>query len=329
MSEGIFAHPDWYPNLTNASDFGDFQEAVHMASPDVCPMPCVGGNPGSPPCPPPMLTDKYGGCNQPKGPAHMQFYMYRAQGDGEYPVENLNLASLAGVMWYLHHEVVGSRPRKFHVTRILRYKVTMQNTQEYYDRFKKQFGNFVAFDTGRAPGYNDDWDRYGFNVGCQLVSGVFAYESPPSLQPSCSPPDSPGCTSPKWYSLPGPCPELAQGAKTPDCLAKYPGGRCDSAYVSGQKDCTYWAEFAGQIILSELEGITDYDHWWLKKDAKGGTVPNWNIEYSPSLDKGIGMTFWDDGHNKTRCSERMDAVTKLFKQHFPDYPETLPEPPCT
>jgi hypothetical protein len=33
--------------------------------------------------------------------------VYRAQGETTYPPENVNVADLGGVMWYLHNEIVG------------------------------------------------------------------------------------------------------------------------------------------------------------------------------------------------------------------------------
>lgn len=38
-------------------------------------------------------------------PLH-EFYVYRAMGDSSYPLENVNAANAAGVMWYLHNEAV-------------------------------------------------------------------------------------------------------------------------------------------------------------------------------------------------------------------------------
>mmetsp|Transcript_84101 Transcript_84101/g.243093 ORF Transcript_84101/g.243093 Transcript_84101/m.243093 type:complete len:690 (+) Transcript_84101:84-2153(+) len=142
-------------------------------------------------CPPPQVFDNSGPepvCRQPTGMSKMTFYVYRAQSDDNYPPENVNAADLAGVMAYLHNEVIGAVPRKFGITRILRYKITMQNTQAFYDAFQKQFGPFVAFDAGQctAPGCAAVFAQYGYNIGCQnldryLVNTVRDYGfEPPS-----------------------------------------------------------------------------------------------------------------------------------------------------
>jgi len=260
------------------------------------------------------------------------FYMYRAQGDDDYPIENVNMADLAGVMWYLHREVIGSTPRKFKIKRIMRYSVTMKVTQDYFDAHPKQFAPFVAYDSGSAIGRQDLWEKYGYVVGCQLLQPeMFNYMPMHDMQPSCHPDRTPElCGSPKWYSLPGPCPELRHEEKlaNPSCRSEWPGGACRSAVVTGDHDCTYFAAPAGEISLDELVGIKDYDMFWQSRNSKGDLLPNGNVEYVRHLDAGIGIDFWDGGHDKDNCTKRMESVTKLFKAKYPDLPETLPEPPC-
>merc|ERR1712194_522461 len=51
-------------------------------------------------------------------------YVYRSQSDNEYSFSNVNAGDIAGVLLYLHHEVVMYCPRRNHITRILRKKVT-------------------------------------------------------------------------------------------------------------------------------------------------------------------------------------------------------------
>jgi hypothetical protein len=276
-----------------------------------------------------MQSDEYGICSMPQKPITMTFYMYRAQNNQTFPVENLNMASLAGVMWYLHREVVGSTPRKFHISRILRYKVTMKNTESYFKDMGKQFGPFVAFDKGSAAGRT--WDKYGFVVGCQLVdTTLYAYKPlPGSASTTCEPPDAPACNSGVWYSLPGECPDKPVDEKTPDCRAQWPGGACPSAVVTGEKDCTYWAEYAGEVTLDELEGLTDYDRFWISANDIGGLIPNGNHEYVHYLDRGVNMSFWDYRHDADKCTARMQAVLDLFQKKFPAMKRNYPEPMCT
>jgi len=271
-------------------------------------------------------------CLLPTGPQRMTFYMYRAMGPEHYAMQNVNMASLGGVLWYLHREVVGTTPRKFHITRIARYSVTMKATDAYYNKTPNQFGPFVAFDSGSAMGHSGLWQKYGFLVGCQLVDpGLFNYVPSPSEQPSCSPPSALPCRAPKWYSLPGPCPEERFPDKSPACSRSWPGGRCPAgAEVAGSHTCTYSVAPAGEIFLDELEGIKNYATWWIGTNATtGAQTPNGNVEYNFSLDAGIGMDFWDGRHDRENCTRRMKAVEKLFSEKFPDLPATLPEPPCS
>jgi len=240
----------------------------------------------------------------PSSPPSMTFYMYRAQDKENYEVMNNNLGNLAGVLWYLHHEVVPLCPRHHHVTRILRYKVTMKPTQEVVKaaNYRPSFAPFVAMDLCRCttPGCPAIWKRYGYAPGCQEQAPGPDYFYPLGV----------------WYSLPGPCPSEDCWHKSQTCKAREPGGRCP--VPSGTRECTWHLEDAGEIDLDELVGISNHTAF-----CKAGKK-----EFVPHLDRGLGVSFWDGYHNKTRCEERVHKVEGLFNSKFPGLPRTMPEPKC-
>mmetsp|Transcript_75952 Transcript_75952/g.170289 ORF Transcript_75952/g.170289 Transcript_75952/m.170289 type:complete len:375 (+) Transcript_75952:47-1171(+) len=250
-------------------------------------------------------------------PMELKFYMYRAQSDLDYPLENVNAADLPGVMWYLHNEVVASVPRKFNVTRILRYIVTMKSTQKLFDMSHTQFGPYVAFDRGQCTVQDCDaiWLKYGFNIGCQVLDlNVARYVSPFQTTGRCG-----SQCGGLWYSLPGPCPANPVREKTEECMARMPGGSCRR--VTGESDCTYHVRQAGEVRLDELCDIRhgNYTQWWVKGR---------NREYDAQMDLGIGCKFWDLKRDEKSCNRRMDHVVRLFKERYPLLPETYGEPPC-
>merc|ERR1719203_414667 len=90
-----------------------------------------------------------------------------------YPFENVNAGNLPGIMWYLHNEVVGQTPRKFHISRIARYKVQTRATQPLADA-GMDFGVRYAFDKGQCTGpfsCDRQWQKFGFFVGCNNLPG--------------------------------------------------------------------------------------------------------------------------------------------------------------
>mmetsp|Transcript_65363 Transcript_65363/g.158176 ORF Transcript_65363/g.158176 Transcript_65363/m.158176 type:complete len:218 (-) Transcript_65363:50-703(-) len=214
--------------------------------------------------------------------------MYRAPDDDNYYLENVNTASLAGVMWYLEKEVVrGYCPRHYGITRILRLRVTLRQ----HPGSGRRFARFVAFDKGKCttPGCVADFEAHGYAVGCQRQIGT---------------PYSP---NPVWYSLPGACPSVDYRAKTPACRAALPGGRC--AKPTGEKNCTWSLEDAGEISIAELEGIPDYKAFC----AAGGN------EYL--------VSFWDGRGSAPFNEARMKKAESLFRSRYPGMPD-LPDPPC-
>mmetsp|Transcript_12513 Transcript_12513/g.34504 ORF Transcript_12513/g.34504 Transcript_12513/m.34504 type:complete len:453 (-) Transcript_12513:68-1426(-) len=247
-------------------------------------------------------------------PGQMVFYMYRAQSSKDYPPVNINTADLNGVLWYLHNEIVGMTPRKYEVKRILRFKVTVNNTEKLRNQVFHRFGAFVAFDSGRCtvPTCDQIWNQYGFVVGCQVIG---AEKASYSRQAPCNPAS---CQAGIWYSLPGPCPTVDFTAKTDECKKALPGGECGSAAVTGEADCTYHVEEAGAVDLDEFSFITNYT----------GFIAEGRREYDALTDKGVNFSFWDGIRNQTRCTWRMNRLQLLFKCKYPDLPALLDPPPC-
>lgn len=290
------------------------------------------------------------GCRAPR---LMSFYMYRAQSDDDYAMQNVNLGDLPGVMWYLHNEIIVSTPRKYNVSRLMRFRVTMKTTPESYAQVKQQFGQFTAFDSGMCtvPNCAQIFQRDGYVVGCQNTDssqGLGNYVSLTTVP--CTPPN---CKEGTWYSMPGPCPSTYYNLQQPGCNLTEPGGQCQFNYgqgggaqgvtgfeippVSGTKDCAYYAKWAGQIYLNELIGLPvvelgqkvhyqRYTEWWQQGYSE------FNVAYDTGIcPEGQDCTFWAGRNNQTACAERMKKIQYLFDSKFPFYPPTsaLGEaPPC-
>jgi hypothetical protein len=311
------------------------------------------------------------GCKKPR---RMNFYMYRAQSDDNYAANNINMGDLPGVLWYLHNEVIVSTPRKFNVTRINRFRVTMMTTQEHYKSTGRQFAEFTAFDSGKCtvPGCEAIYEDKGFVIGCQnteSAQGLGNYVAH-SHYP-CTPGDD--CKEGTWYSLPGPCPEYDFENKDNGCNISMPGGQCqfeygegggvtgfDEAPVTGEKDCTFYAKWAGQVYLNELIGLPvidnvlgsptagqkihhqAYTHWWTQGNQEydvssdtGNCVANSDYDEDsdsygeesntpppPGGKQSIKCDFWAGRDDQDKCDERQRIIEDLFDTKFPFYPKT-------
>jgi hypothetical protein len=325
MQHGIWEHPEWYRGLTVEARFEEFQAELHRQNVSGCPSPCTRPNPsrrvaGVPGgiLDLPVKDERWSQLRE------LTFYAYRAEADTDYPLENVDCADLAGVMWYLHNEIVPSYAvtRKYNITRIVRFKISMKTSWEFYNAHRRQFGGFVAFDSGHCtvPDCDQIWQHFGFIVGCQHQdTSTTGYRSSVKTRLGhCKSPDDPDCRVGVWYSLPGPCPGERFDRKTDTCKALMPGGRCDKP--TGSKTCTYSVEVAGEIRLDELAGIPNY-HAFFDAGLR---------EYVGHLDHGIGCNFWDGKTDTRLCSIRMDRVKKMFKEKYPHLPgcDELPEPPC-
>eukprot|EP00930_Biecheleria_cincta_P045960 TRINITY_DN31682_c0_g1_i1.p1 TRINITY_DN31682_c0_g1~~TRINITY_DN31682_c0_g1_i1.p1 ORF type:complete len:397 (+),score=69.55 TRINITY_DN31682_c0_g1_i1:81-1271(+) len=217
------------------------------------------------------------------------FFMYRVQSDESYPFENVNAANVPGILWYLEKEVVRSVcPRKFSITRILRFLVTVHPPKSY----PHNFGEFVAFDQGvcTTPTCMKGYSKTGYVVGCQNQTGVPYRDA-------------------VWYSLPGPCPNTALTERhTSHCRHRYPGGMC--SHPNGENDCTWHAEPAGVVSLSDVEGIADYNDF----------CANHGNEYT--------MPFWDGRGVDIFNNRRINQIKIIFRDKFPSMPYDMPEPSC-
>ncbi|CAJ1394467.1 unnamed protein product [Effrenium voratum] len=266
------------------------------------------------------------------------FYMYRAVGDTVYPPMNVNAANLAGVMWYLHNEVVERTPRKFGITKIIRFKVQTRATQPLWEK-GMNFGVRFAFDSGQATGpfecgrdkygpklcqgpfnrsfdvgmHNGsvvgafEWDTYGYFVGCNKL-GHFPFPTYKIYYPGAV-----------WWSLPGPCPSKNYTDWTDWCKEREPGGYCDET-PTGQGNCTWTYEDAGEITIDELTGIRNYSAFM----ASG------RKEYMRGPDRGFGWTWWDSKKDVLANEWRLMLAQELFAKKYPNStPEyELHEPEC-
>lgn len=243
-------------------------------------------------CPHGQIRRADGPCEEPLVGTTLSFYLYRAQSAETYPFdEGLNMANAAGVMWYLHNEVVGHCPRKFRVVRVLRFKVTMRATSDLV-KAGRNFDQFLQFDGAKCtnPGCKDVFNKYGYVVGCIKNSlEVAAY---------------PHTT---WFSFPGVCPFQKWDNKSIACRLYEPGGFCN--HPDGSRSCTYKLEFAGDIQLEDLTGIRNYDEW------------------CKSHNELTDIEFWQGKNDTRRCQTRIDKLRALFYSKYPDQVD-LGEPPC-
>eukprot|EP00440_Ansanella_granifera_P027835 gb/GFBE01030244.1/.p1 GENE.gb/GFBE01030244.1/~~gb/GFBE01030244.1/.p1 ORF type:complete len:329 (+),score=70.92 gb/GFBE01030244.1/:1-987(+) len=228
------------------------------------------------------------------------FYAYRSKTNAGYEDQNVNMGNLAGAMWYLHNEVVGHCPRKFGITRMLRYKITMKPTPEL-ERTGKNYAPLCHFDSGACTGplpVLKDYSRFGYVVGCDK----------PNFQRA-------SYYHATWYSFPGDCPSKPIQAKSAGCDRTEKGGLCKPG-EPWSRTCTWRKEYAGEITLDELTHNKNFD----ERCHKGF------YEYDENKDKGMGTNFWHGRGNWRVCNRRMSWAKTLFARKYPQFPK-LPEAP--
>ena len=239
---------------------------------------------------------------RPSNAVSNTFYVYRAQSDVDYPFENVNAADALGVLLYIHHETLGqSCPRKFDVTRILRYRVTTYRTAA--ERCHQPFTHFSAFDYGKGPEQVND-----NSVGCEAPGSNWyqhAYV---------------GAT---YYSFPGRCKHRDISGKDEQCMQRDPGGSCDSP--DGSASCTWRADPIGELRIAELSGIKTK----AQEDAMCRRSGNWEMYRVQQNAQANDMPcFWDHPDNEEVNHERAAQLDYLFRIKYPDIAGDILGPAC-
>lgn len=256
----------------------------------------------------PIPPADYATENQP-----MTLMLYRAQSQQDYPMRNVNVADLAGVMWYLHNEIMGfadaeNSIRHFNITRIIRFKAVVWNPKEFWDLYHTKFAPYIAYNAAKCSAEGcDQYATYGAPVGCQIAAKAVAnYQSVVGGDPV-------------WLSLPGPCPLHEYGAKTPECVWQSPGGDCGSGKdITGSKDCSFVLTWYGEVRLDHF--LPTYEGTSQPIDFKSFLAMG-GREYDRDTDQGTYNTFWDGVHDATANNGRMQAVLNRFDELYPQWAE--------
>lgn len=215
----------------------------------------------------------------------LTYHLYRAQSDADYPMENVDLANLPGVINYLQTEIISGNcnergvARKFGITRVLR--ILFQSIGP--------FGRWEAFDWGK--GSNGGSPR----VGCKKIHGGI-------LQ------------SAAYFSAAGDCATMRFDQKTDECKRAHRGGRCPDGVTPDGKTCFWSAKVIGEVDIDELDGtraqgFKTHADWCTRAGDRSKTAP----------------CYWDahDIHTDwLPAAERVTAINQLFEAKYgePDRP---------
>lgn len=237
-------------------------------------------------------------------PILLDYYLYRAQKDAHYPIENVNLANLPGVVHYLHTEIVPGScmddkwslgiMRKFQIDRVLRVRIRSMISHGLRQPPGEvhQFGRWQAMDYGVAKGSGDYQ-----SVGCKKISSRY-----------------PGAI---YYSLPGRCHSKPFWDKSDSCRQQEPGGECPKGVVPDGIRCMWSAEVTGFVMVDDLSGISTHgyaDHAAFCK-ADGKEI------------RGSDICFWH-GDDRQHMEERVTTLESLFLAKYPSQGRDRPPPDC-
>jgi len=194
------------------------------------------------------------------------------------------------------------------------------------------FGTRVAFDSGKNTGswipakdMGRNYEKYGYNVGCNIL-GKGPYPLCPSAQGNSEGFCPIAYPNAIWYSLPGSCPSQDIHSKSSQCQRDQPGGYCKGA-PTGQGNCTWTYEEAGEVDIDELVGIKQAYGSHSEFCRKGCLE---YVKYGWGRDKGKCISWWNSRFDVSKNQWRMDQVDRAFLSKYPEMPseKDLPVPPC-
>jgi hypothetical protein len=98
-------------------------------------------------------------------------------------------------------------------------------------------------------------------------------------------------------------------------------GACNGV-PTGEDNCTYSTEEAGDIFIGDLYGMGDGFWGWYSDPGSKEYVPEW--------DTGAGTDFWRGKADMVENTRRVKRALDLFDEKYPDMPsgEDLPDPGC-
>eukprot|EP00929_Paragymnodinium_shiwhaense_P101481 TRINITY_DN645_c0_g2_i1.p1 TRINITY_DN645_c0_g2~~TRINITY_DN645_c0_g2_i1.p1 ORF type:complete len:724 (+),score=125.05 TRINITY_DN645_c0_g2_i1:124-2295(+) len=285
---------------------------------------------------------------QPSNGKTFTFYAYRAQSKGnghEYPLENVNLATMGGVLWYLHNEIIqtcwgagglgGSihggtghyGDRKFAISRIRRLKITYKPTAPLIEK-GMNFGPLCSYDAGECTGPHKgsyasgvgsgwaskgEWNEFGYIMGCGKIGGwPHQHWTSGKKYPNAA-----------WYSVAGRCPAVPFNRVPSWCKMTMPGGACSDP--TGAGNCTYSYEEAGEIDLDELVGIKP--RW----PSRAAFCKQCGTEGSAWGRGGCGLRFWGNNiWDERSARSQVQKALDMFHKKYPNMPkqDDMPEPDC-
>lgn len=257
----------------------------------------------------------------------------------EYPIENVNAASLQGSLQFTIMEAIDRKRgynrcrRKNNVNFIHFYLVTMCQTDAALWWFNKEgrrapygptsdgaskdsfssgeFGYFLSFDQGSCHHENtfchylignNQRPRLGPYIGMQRVG---------------TDPRNPTRQS-YWYSLPGYCPLHKWKNKIKGCDNDTPSGRCPEGTIPDGDSCTWSYQMLRQVNLDHMVGITSIlnnqtgknftNHW---EFCKAGFV---EFERNRSNHMVDGLPFWEKPLDFDANEERVAKMMEFYAQ---------------